>query len=357
MSLNPYRAAARSAGLHAFHVASPFKAEAESALARFQSVRGDLERQVRRGDLTPKVARQRAGAAAAQLRTTLHALADQFSPTPRVFLERLNAASDARRRAREAPTLESLQRETNRLLRQTLVEQQLVNRAPEFEGRAFVRPIHGGPPAPTLDSLLRFHEQAEQAGDDAATEWARRQLEAFRHVAAAPEDQRRIDKVTDRPDRVNPRLVEGYVEALRGQPAEALETFVAEACQSADASACAAAFLLAREAPEGTLARWVRAVLDNLDTFPDAALAALRACEAEARRADADAARATAEFAATVAESEARFPEFDAPATPHDDPALRAVADGPIGLNPVRPFRAASVPPATDSLGDEASAA
>jgi hypothetical protein len=71
--------------------------------------------------------------------------------------------------------------------------------------------------------------------------------------------------------------------------------------------------LLAREAPEGTLLRWVRETLDGLNRFPDSALAALQTWEAEAREADARAARAAAEFAATVAEAEARFPGLNPP--------------------------------------------
>src|SRR6185437_10047896 len=133
---------------------------------------------------------------------------------PRIFLDRLVEVGNARKRARERQSTEGLQRETNRLLRQTLIEQQLQSRAAEFEGRTFVRPAHGGVPVPTLDALLSFHEMAGNAGDEAAMEWARRQLEGFRTRVVEPQDQRRIDLACDRPDLVNPRLVETYVESL-----------------------------------------------------------------------------------------------------------------------------------------------
>ena len=132
MPLNPFRDALGQAGRRASQHESSFKPEADAALARFQAVRADLERQVRRGDLTVKVARERAGAAAAQLKAALAAQAQGFSASPRVFLDRLVEASELRKRSRDHLSLEGLQRETNRLLRQTLVEQQLQNRAGEF---------------------------------------------------------------------------------------------------------------------------------------------------------------------------------------------------------------------------------
>ena len=220
-----------------------------------------------------------------------------------------------------------------------LVEQQLVNRASEFEGRAFVRSMTGGVPAPTLDSLLAFHHQAAQAGDEAAREWARRQLEAMRSRTFSADDQRRIDLACDRPDRLNPRLVSRYVEAMGDRPAEEREQFVAEALESRDASACAAAFVLAREAPEGVAARWVRSVLEHLSVFPDAAISAVRCWEADARGADAEAARAAAEYAAVLAETEARLPGLEAPSEAKLERLGRiqsrpvAQPDEPIGLN------------------------
>lgn len=336
MSLNPTRAA--RALPTAAHLSTPFKAEADAALAEFQATRAALERQVRDGEITIKAARQRAAEAAGRLRERLARRAEGFSPTPRVFLDRLVAAAEARRLARRTASSEALQREVIELLRQSIVEQQLAGRSAEFEARAFRRPLHGGQPAPTLDSLLHFHESARVAGDEPAMEWARRQLEAFRLRGLSPEEERRIDRATDRPDRVNERTAARYVEALRGRPAEELEAFVREAVDSSDASACAAAFLLAREAPEGTSARWVRDVLDGVSRFPDGALSVLRAREAEARREDAEAAAAAAEFAATVAEAEARFPALhqpdDAEVRRRDEHRARIVdaSEEPVGL-------------------------
>src|SRR5438270_9763089 len=96
-----------------------------------------------------------------------------YSPIPRVFLDRLVEAGDARRKALESLSIEGLQRETNRLLRLNLMEQQLQARAGEFEGKAFLRPVSGGQPSPTLEGLLGFHRLATDAGDDVAVEWAR----------------------------------------------------------------------------------------------------------------------------------------------------------------------------------------
>lgn len=313
MSLNPLRAAIGQAGLNASRADSPFQAEANAALTAFRAHARDLSQQVGRGDLTPKVARERAAEAAGRVRDGLLKSSESYSAVPRPFLDRLIEASNARKRARENMGLEGLQRETNRLLRQGLIEQQLNTRAAEFEGRAFTRPVHGGPPVPSLPGLLALHETAVQAGDESAQEWARRQLEGFRNRAANPEDQRQIDRACDRPDLVNPRIVATYVESLQGRDVAELETFVAHALEGRDASACTAAFLLARQAPEGLALRWVRSTLNGLGEFPDAALAGLRSWEADARREEAEAARVHAEYAGEVAHAEARFADLEAP--------------------------------------------
>lgn len=338
MSLHPFREALGRAGLRAFEHESSFKPEADAALARFQTLREDLERQVRRGDLTVKVARETARTAATELKADLARKAEGHSTVPRVFLDRLVEAGRSRKRARETMSIEGLQRETNRLLRLTLVEQQIRSRADEFEGRTFVRSLPGGKLAPTLESLLAFHTAVDHAGDEAALEWTRRQLEAMRGRVAEPADLARIDLACDRPDTVNPRIVGRYLEALARGDEESIEMFVAEALETRDANACAAAFLLAREAPAGPGARWVRSVLNGLASFPDAALNTLREIEAETRGRDTENARAQADYAVAVAEAQVRFAGVEAPT--EDELARQARAQArpvarlgePIGL-------------------------
>src|SRR5262249_37472245 len=180
MALHPFREALAQAGLRAFQHESSFKVLADAALARFQALRDDLERQVRRGDLTVKVAREKARAAAAELKTTLAKQVEGYGPTPRAFLDRLVETSNARKRLPEHQWSAGLQRETSRRLRQSLIEQQIGSRAGEFEGKTKARAMPGGRASATLDTLLAFHEAASLAGDEAALEWARRQLEATR---------------------------------------------------------------------------------------------------------------------------------------------------------------------------------
>jgi len=302
--LNPSRETLSLAALEANDRTTPFQAEAEAALSGFRAARADLERQVRRGDLTVKVARERAAVAAARLRDDLTRKSEGYSPRPRAFLDRLIEAGDARKKARESLSIEGLQRETNRLLRLNLTEQQLQARAAEFEGACFLRPISGGLPSPTLDGLLAFGRTARDSGDEVAEEWARRQLEGFRNRAYNDDDARKIDLACDRPDRVNRRLIEAYVDALAGRSPEELETFVDRAMAGGDANGCIAAFVMARRDPEGSRLRWVRTVLAGLPNFPDAALTTLRTLEAEARSSEAEAARAQADFAIARAEAE-----------------------------------------------------
>lgn len=313
MALNPLRSTLGTLGMKSAESGSAFKAEAEAALARFRVRRDELQRNVKRGEMTPKVARRMASEAAAEMR---HALSDQvvgYSAVPKTFIDRLSEAASQRERARESSSLESLQRETNRLLRESLIEQQLRTREDEFRALAFQRPVAGGNPTPTLDSLLRFHEMATLARDDAAREWARRQLESYRPMAPEPEQQRQIDLACDRNDRVNPRLVERYVGQLDGVSAEELDAFAEHAINAHDANACVAAFLLARQAPEGASLGWVRRVINGVEQFPESALVTLRAWEAEARLEESDAARAEAERIAMIAEAESAMPSLNAP--------------------------------------------
>jgi hypothetical protein len=327
--LNPLRDRLIAAGRESHDRTSPFRAEAEAALSGFRAVRGDLERQVRRGDLTVKVARERSASSAADLRARLLKQSEGYSPTPRAFLDRLIEADRARKQAKESLSIEGLQRETNKLLRQHLVEQQLQARAGEFEGKTFLRPIAGGVPAPTLDGLLAFHRTAADSGDEVALEWSRRQLEGFRNRVFGDADLRKIDLATDRPDRLNPRLVGVYVEAMEGRPAEEMETFAGKAVADGDANACIASFVLARQAPEGPRARWVRNLLAALADFPDAALTALRGLEAEARAEEAGAARAQAEFAIARAEAEMALDGLEAP-TDRDLERLARIESRPV---------------------------
>jgi len=339
MALNPFREALGQAGQRAFQHEKSFKPEADKALASFQMMRDDLERQVRRGDLTIKVAREKAAMAASQLRENLKRQAEGFSPAPRVFLDRLVEASNARKRAHDHLSLEGLQRETNRLLRMSLVEQQLQTRAREFEGRTFTRALPGGQTAPSLESLLSFHETATQAGDEAAVEWSRRQLEAIRPRVLEESDRRKIDLACDRPDAVNPRIVAVYIDTLQSASTDTLETFVTNAIEERDANACVAAFLMARGQEGGAALRWVRNTLNGLGAFPDVALATLRTIEAEARADDAEAANAQAEYAIAVANAQVDLAGVEPPT--EEDLALQsrlrarpvAKLGEPIGLS------------------------
>lgn len=313
MALNPLRTSLETLGLRVSEGRSTFKPEADAALARFRARRDELGAGVRRGELTPRVARRLAAEAAAELRRSLLDRADAFNTVPQAFVDRLSEAASARDRGRESASLEALQRETNRLLRDSLIEQQLRNREEEFRGQTYTRRVAGGDPAPSLDDLLRLHQSATLAGDEAAREWARRQLEAVRPLAPDPEDQRRIDLACDRPDRVNPRLVSRYVEQLERAPDDDLDRFASHAIEARDANACVAAYVLARQAPEGSRHGWVRRVLDGLERFPDTALTTLRGMEADSRAEEAEAARAELELAATIAEAEAAMPALRAP--------------------------------------------
>ena len=351
MPLNP-KTAAQRAGFDALNSSNPLRAEADAALAAFRQTRDDLKQQVKRGDLTPRVARQRASQSAAELRASLEQRAlEQQAKSADAFLSRLLEVETQRQ---APPSLEALQQETNRLLRQNLIEQQLQSRLQEFESQAHVRPLNGGRAAPTLQSLLAFHEQATRADDQAAREWARRELEAHRSRVVLEEDRRRIDTACDRPDRVNPAIVSRYLEALENAAEDQVERFVTEAIQSRDASACCAAFAIARQTTttsdnpaEHPLALLV---LDGVSDFPDQALASLKQWEANRQQAEALDIQQAVEAASALAESESRLSYLKAPSESflrnQDRMAALPVAEPnqPIGLTLAYRGRAAADP-------------
>lgn len=353
MPLNP-KTAAQRASFDALNSSNPLRDQADAALAAFRQTRDDLKQQVKRGELTPKIARQRASQSAAELRASLEKRAQEQQATPAdAFLNKL-VEVEAQRQA--TPPLEALQQETNRLLRQNLVEQQLQSRLQEFESQAFVRPLNGGRAAPTLQSLLAFHDQATLADDQAAREWARRELEAHRSRVVLQEDRRRIDTACDRPDRVNPAIVSRYLEALENASHDQIERFVTEALQSRDASACCAAFAIARQTTttagnlnpeENPLARLV---LEGVSRFPDQALASLKQWEAQRQQAEALDVQKAVEAVAALAESESRLSYLKAPSESflrnQDRMAALPIAepDQPIGLTLSYRGRAAAEP-------------
>ena len=364
--LNPLRAALAQAGTEAQERSSPFSERTDAEVTSFRSLRADLERQVRRGNLTVKVAREQAAAAAETAKANLKRQAEGFRPTSRSFLDRLIEATDARRKTRDSASLESLQRETNRLLRQSVIEQQLVARAGEFEGKTFLRSMVGGPPVPTLDGLLGFARSSGESGDEVASEWSRRQLEAFRVQVQDPGELRKIDLACDRPDVVNPRLVATYLAALEGKPAEVLTTFIDRSIESGEANACVASFVLARQADaspdDPAMNRVTRKVLSSLNQFPDSALMTLRGWEADVYEADIQAARAQVDFASARFDVESRLPGLEAPSAAAVSRANRidakpaAMLGEAIGLTLARRGRLASDPElATDEpdLGGE----
>jgi hypothetical protein len=286
---------------------TPFQKVAEDALATFRAARTNVEKRVKTGDLTLKAAREEVAQAAALLRESLASRSNRYSPVSSVFAERLADGAARRAEANRRRGLEDLQKETNELLKKSLVEQQIQARSGEFEGITHVRPIAGGQPATSVDRMLAFHEDSTRAGDDAGREWARRQLEGLRSRAYSEEEQLQIDRACQRPDRVNERLVSATIDDLDSRGDSELEVYVTHALESLDATSCVAAFILARRATDPIDRPWVRRILQALESFPDAALASLADWETKERIAEAEAARTYAEYAIELADSEAKL--------------------------------------------------
>jgi hypothetical protein len=357
MALNPHSEAIR-ASASALRTVGPFQTEAAAALGAFQEVRAGLARQVRNGRLTPRVAREQAAAAASALRDDLSQRAAAVTSAPSVLADRVASTLHRRRADAARPSFGTLQRETNQLLRQNLLEQQLTSRSAEFQARAYLRPLGGGAPAPSLESLLAFAAGAEAGADEPAREWARRQLESFRSFVHTDDDLRRLDAACDRPEQVNPRTVTRYLASLAEATAEELERFASEAVASRDASAGVAAALLARSLTTADESpAWVQSLLDGLDSLPSPALEAISSHIEAERAVRAESAEATVQALMFRAEAEARMPNLEAPTEAEVARIARAearpLADAsqPIGLAPAfrgrSPEEIAAQPPQT----------
>ena len=215
--LNPLRDKLSLAGRESQDRSSPFRVEAESALSLvFGLPEVDLERQVRRGDLTVKVARERAAAASARPPRPAPEGVRGVQPDP-------SGLPRSPGRGRQGPQAgEGISLDRGPPAR----DQQA---APPAPGRAAVagpgRRVRGEdlPPPDRPGASRRRRSMAcspstgpsSDSGDEVALEWSRRQLEGIRNRVFNDDDLRKIDLATDRPDRVNPRLIDVYVEAMK----------------------------------------------------------------------------------------------------------------------------------------------
>ena len=157
--------------------------------------------------------------------------------------------ADARKAARENASLDTLQRETNRLLRQALIEQQIVTRAGKSKAapmcgrwRAASRRRRSTACSPSTTTPPRPAMTQPRIGPAASSK-------ACGPSFPRAEDQHRVDLACDRPDRVNPVLVARYLEALQEAAPETLDGFVAQAIETRNADAYCAAFASARNVP------------------------------------------------------------------------------------------------------------
>ncbi len=262
---------------------APRTGQFDAAVADLRRLKDDLQGQVRRGETTLRMAREAYRAQVESARNRIQADATGQLRQEHPLASRLRCALLQSQQDTATPSLETLQRETNRLLKLNLVEQQILARQREFEAKTHVRTSPAAPPAPTVDSLILFHQQAKVQKDEAATEWARRQLDVIRPQVVSAQSLEQIDRATEQADRPNPRIIDRYIRALEPADAAERERFVSEALASADPDACIVAYLMARDVEDGHRVRWVRQLADGLDRFPTEAIEALCKIEDQER--------------------------------------------------------------------------
>lgn len=313
--------------IRAAQTPSAFATHAAEFVDTFASHRAAVESQIRAGDLGLRQAREHLAKLAAQATADLAERAGRFTVVPPHLRQLIDRAEATQRTARESKGTDALLRDLIALHRETIRESQLATRAQTFQARrdaieSAIDLNHKRGQPGTLAGLRAYHDEAVASGDDAATEWARRELRAMRPTVG-PDDQRTIDHVTRRPDVVTPSLVSEHLADLQRMDDTGRAAFAAKVAAEPDASAAVALWSFAA-AFEGKAGDWRNKALASIDTLPEAAVADLSRWESTHRQADADAARVHADLAADRIRQLASLEGVEPPSA--QDLALQAVA-------------------------------
>lgn len=213
----------------------------ELRLTEFKNRRDELAGMVSEGELTLKFANSRTRELAAELNAEIKQAILKHDQNRPVLADSLQKSKSMKLKP---PGADEIQRQSLEMLRANLVELQIANRKSEFESRSFVRNATNQMPTPSVDKLFEMIQDGLKNRDSAAVEWSRRQLEQLRPVVTSENLQQRIDIACDRPDTVNPRILENYrqsISAYLDQP-QVILTLLDRAVELKDANACIAVY-------------------------------------------------------------------------------------------------------------------
>lgn len=276
------------------HSRNPFESIATAAERRLAEEKAAIRRQIADRRITDVVGRERLAVVAANLKSELKAERDKVSIVPKAFVGALAREAQDRPARRMPRTLEersvSLAERTAKAMESMVLEQQLVTRKSEFEGLTFSKLTGQGPastpPTPVFDKLLALADWARRAGDPAASEFARRQLEAMRPMRPTPEDQAAIDAAVERDDLISPGRVTAIVDAFTGKDDATLAKLAEGVWKAGGVSDWAALYALAerhtmKAGDNDPIPAWVAETLAKVRDLPDDALTYLRKSEAD----------------------------------------------------------------------------
>jgi hypothetical protein len=299
---------------------SRFRAEADATVGDIRGVRDALVAQIKAGDLTPKQAREALAKLTAKAKEDLSVRAASYTTVPAHFDGIIRDALAAKQRAVRNAAGDELLRENNRLLRESILEQQIINRRAEFESQAAA--VDTGRAAasnqPTVPGMLNYLEVSQ--GDPAAALWARRELGRLRLMTGNPEARDAIDRAVTQPGDVNERVVGQHLATLAGLNPNQRSEFIEQAVASGDSSRCVAAYRLVQEtcqtSPEGSpWLPWMTSTIRALasDQFPAAAVEGVERFYTQTRYAESHAATVNLTAALDVADDLAAMKGVEAP--------------------------------------------
>jgi hypothetical protein len=307
-----------SLAIRAHQTMSPFASVANAELTNFEEARTALVAGVKTGKVALAAARESSRESAAKLSTSLRDRAANFTTLPANFGVLLSQARAKKTAEHKDASVEMLLREQTAALHRLELREELRDRAAELATALRVSDPARDPNndlMPTPGGTLKFLESARASGDEAAAEYARRELRTMLPRVAAPDERRAVAEALRDPRAVVGDLVEQHLGELSRSSPEGRGAFLEGAIKAGDPSALCATYVMAQSiATVGPCYEpWMRDLLGDLDKFPESALEALATNDSERSREEARAAQIHAQYAACQAVELAELPGVEAP--------------------------------------------
>lgn len=181
-------------------------------VADYKKATGDFQHLVTTGELGAVAARREAVAKAAEAKAAAAERVGSYEPGNKGLRAAIKGVVNTPRPS-GLTSAETLAKETRDLMKALLVEQQITNRRAELEAKGYAS-MAGGAPIPDPLRLLSLAEST----DDAAREWARRELAGVLPHVADDTTRRRVQAAVRAPGELDPAEVRQAAAAVLQRP-------------------------------------------------------------------------------------------------------------------------------------------